>query len=62
MTSKVDYKNMSNDELEEIAPDDPDAAWELFLRLPHEHINPPNREVTDPNTNTQSPPPIVIND
>jgi len=31
--STIDYSNMSSQELEHLAPDDPDAAWELFNRL-----------------------------
>lgn len=31
--STIDYSNMSSQELEHLAPDDPDAAWELFNRI-----------------------------
>ena len=57
MTSKIDYKNMSDGELEKIALEDPEATWELLLRLP-------DKEIADSTDweDTQPMPPIILLD
>jgi len=61
MTAKVYYKNMSDDELERLAPDDSEAAWELFNRL-LDRKETLTREHPDPNAKTQPMSPVLLDD